>query len=976
MTARTVMRAAVWGGAGNVFLAVALAALPAIGMAQTRIDLRTQAKSVDFSSAASTSPSATGTTLPATCTAGQTFIKTSALLGQNWYICTAANQWTVQGIELPALTGSAGVLSTDGSSTFWKTFGGDVSGTADALSVNRILGRSLSLTAPLSGQVLAWNGTQWAPQTINAGVASAFGRTGAVTAQTGDYTFAQIGGTLSASQVPATGGDLSGQLTAATVVKLQGRPVGATTPVTGQALVWNGSQWAPQTINAGVTSAFGRTGAVTAQTGDYTFAQIGGTVSGSQLPAAGGDLLGTLTAATVTQLQGRPISVTAPSAGQALVWSGSQWTPQTVSGSGGVTSAFGRTGAVTAQAGDYAFSQIGGTVSGSQLPAAGGDLSGTLTAATVTKLQGWAVGATAPSTGQFLGWNGTQWTPQAAPVTSVFGRTGAVTAQTGDYTFAQIGGTVSGSQLPAAGGDLSGTLSSATVTKLQGRAVGTTVPGTGQFLGWNGTQWAPQAAPVTSLFGRTGAVTAQTGDYTFAQIGGTVSGSQLPAAGGDLSGTLTAATVAKLQGSPVAATAPSTGQFLGWSGTQWAPLMAPVTSLFGRTGAVTAQTGDYTFAQIGGTVSGSQLPALGGDLSGAVTSASVTALQGWPVATAPPSTGQVLTWSGTQWTAESLNTSPGNYAAALNGVTSITIPGAVHRLGTANLLVQCYDNASPANEVEPNGVTIDPGTYDVTIAFATAQSGQCVINGDVGGAGGAGGGAGMGSQLGDFAVTRTSATTLTIGAGCARSTPCNERIGSQVFSIMSSATVTLSAGSGMAFVYLDSTGTLTVGHSMTASCSGCTALSGVTSFPVNTIPLFTWTATNGVWDSSGGTDRRGWLSGVNIASGPGIVAVQAAGQTTLSVDSASVPGYLSGSATLDFPLIEAGTCSADLTISLPGANVGDAVVAGWPGGLEAGLTGLMRVSAPGVVSVRLCASGAGAVDPASATFQALIVRSF
>jgi hypothetical protein len=46
--------------------------------AQTRIDLRTQTKSVDFSSAGSTKPSKTGTTMPGSCSTGETFIKTDA----------------------------------------------------------------------------------------------------------------------------------------------------------------------------------------------------------------------------------------------------------------------------------------------------------------------------------------------------------------------------------------------------------------------------------------------------------------------------------------------------------------------------------------------------------------------------------------------------------------------------------------------------------------------------------------------------------------------------------------------------------------------------------------------------------------------------------------------------------------------------------------------------------------------------------
>jgi hypothetical protein len=145
---------------------------------------------------------------------------------------------------------------------------------------------------------------------------------------------------------------------------------------------------------------------------------------------------------------------------------------------------------------------------------------------------------------------------------------------------------------------------------------------------------------------------------------------------------------------------------------------------------------------------------------------------------------------------------------------------------------------------------------------------------------------------------------------------------------------------------------------------------------VNSIPLYTWSATNGVWDTNGGVDRRGWLSSNTLLAGTGIMTVQSGGQTTIAVDTAVVPTYLSGSAALDFPSIAAGACSADLTFALPGANVGDGVIPGWPSGLEAGLSGLMRVSAPGIVAVRLCADSTAAVDPASANFTATIVRGY
>src|ERR1700733_7094653 len=61
----------------------------------TQVDLRTQSKSVDFSGAATTKPFKAGTALPATCSVGEAFFQTSAVVGMNLYGCTAANSWTL-----------------------------------------------------------------------------------------------------------------------------------------------------------------------------------------------------------------------------------------------------------------------------------------------------------------------------------------------------------------------------------------------------------------------------------------------------------------------------------------------------------------------------------------------------------------------------------------------------------------------------------------------------------------------------------------------------------------------------------------------------------------------------------------------------------------------------------------------------------------------------------------------------------------
>src|SRR5215469_9685350 len=90
--------------AGGALLALA----SGHAQAQTPVDLKTQTKSVDFSVASSTKTFQAGTVLPATCLANQTFFKTNAPPGANFYGCTSANTWTLEigGTAAPSLQGN------------------------------------------------------------------------------------------------------------------------------------------------------------------------------------------------------------------------------------------------------------------------------------------------------------------------------------------------------------------------------------------------------------------------------------------------------------------------------------------------------------------------------------------------------------------------------------------------------------------------------------------------------------------------------------------------------------------------------------------------------------------------------------------------------------------------------------------------------------------------------------------------------
>lgn len=115
------------------------------------------------------------------------------------------------------------------------------------------------------------------------------------------------GGRWLNAKVPPTGvagGDLQGNYPNPTIANLRGRPLSGNAPSTGQALVFNGTQWIPSTISGG--------GGGGAPTGPAT-----------------GDLSGIYPNPTVAQLQTRAVSNAAPGDGDTLTWNASanRWAP-------------------------------------------------------------------------------------------------------------------------------------------------------------------------------------------------------------------------------------------------------------------------------------------------------------------------------------------------------------------------------------------------------------------------------------------------------------------------------------------------------------------------------------------------------------------------------------------------------------------------------------------------------------------------
>jgi hypothetical protein len=83
---------------------------------------------------------------------------------------------------------------------------------------------------------------------------------------------------------------------------------------------------------------------------------------------------------------------------------------------------------------------------------------------------------------------------------------------------------------------------------------------------------------------------------------------------------------------------------------------------------------------------------------------------------------------------------------------------------------------------------------------------------------------------------------------------------------------------------------------------------------------------------------------------------------------------LSGSASLNFGSIGAAA-QADLTITITGAAVGDEVIMALPAAPTAGLIFNAFVSAANTVTVRASNITAASIDPAAATFGAIVIAA-
>lgn len=418
---------------------------------------------------------------------------TDCAADETMYFNTVADAFQCYAI---AISGSQVSGNIAGSSAgFTGSLAGDVTGGQAATVVERIRGRTVAVTAPTGGQVLKWDGTQWAP---------------AADIDTNS------GGTI--TQVNSGTGLLGGPITLAGTLSVD---VGTTA---NKIVQLDGSARLPAVDGSLLTN--------------LNASQVtSGILPAARLPALTGDISSTAgsNVMTVIALQGTSISATAPSNGQILKFNGTSWIPSVDAvGAGSVTEVstgngllggpITSVGTISINAG-IAANQIVQLDASARLPAVDGSQ---LTNINAPTLQGRAVAASAPTQGSILTWNSlaSEWQPIPLPVctaaqTLYFNSgTDSYACQAIAIAGSQVSGNISGNAAGFTGslaGDVTGTQGTTVVARIQGRSVLTTAPSTGDVLKWNGAAWAPSPDVDTNSGGTVTQITAGTG-----MTGGTI----------------------------------------------------------------------------------------------------------------------------------------------------------------------------------------------------------------------------------------------------------------------------------------------------------------------------------------------------------------------------------------------------------------------------------------------------------------------
>lgn len=147
------------------------------------------------------------------------------------------------------------------------------------------------------------------------------------------------------------------------------------------------------------------------------------------------------------------------------------------------------------------------------------------------------------------------------------------------------------------------------------------------------------------------------------------------------------------------------------------------------------------------------------------------------------------------------------------------------------------------------------------------------------------------ADIGDCSAT-LSGGVITVAACAARNGSLDVTVAACTVSL------TGSTSSGTLHGYLSVDGTFTMGHNSasTLACAGWTAVSGVSVFPSDALPLFSATFSSNAWNSNGMVNYRRLIARDPYVAGDGLQTVNntTSGITAMQVDASLIPRYFTG----------------------------------------------------------------------------------
>ncbi len=625
---------------------------------------------------------------------------------------TVVNDLTTGGTT-DALSAEMGKTLQDNKLETTASFGGDVSGTYDAIEIaadavttteiadgavteTELAADAVTTVKIADGQVtsakldhmgastddfLKWDGFAWTPQSISGTLAykgswdatSNSPNLSNATGTAGDYYVVSVAGTrdLGSGSISFNAGDWA---------------------------IYNGSIWQQINNSSDVNSVFGRTGIITAQANDYTWGQINKTTSSL-------NDIADVVSATKTS-------------GNILVADGTSWNSSSMGGDATLDNS----GVLTIGSGKITSDKIlDGTIAASDL----GQMSAT--------------------NGQVLKWDATAnagaggWVPNdetnELPSLGTAGNVLAVNASGDGLEWSE--------SVPLSGDVSINSSGEVTVEKLQNIEVSSSAPGTNQVLMYNGTTWSPGDVSTTDekvmVNGGTNALPLSATDFVegindISIAGNAITNEKIA------DGTITAADLGQMLATD--------GQVMKWDATANAGAGGWVASDDDNTNTtvvndlITGGTTDALSAEMGKTLQDNKLEtsaSFGGDVSGTydaieIASDAVTTSEILDGTIAASDLGQMLATDGQvmKWDATA-NAGAGGWVASDDENTNTTVVNDLTTGGTTDALSAEMGKTLQDNKLETSasfGGDVS-GTYDAIVIASDAVTTSEILDGTI-----------------------------------------------------------------------------------------------------------------------------------------------------------------------------------------------------------------------------------------------------